>query len=110
MKRYQKILSLTSLASCLLCTSCEKGLLDVSPPDRLSTTVFWQTEADADLALTGLYNYLYAPGGGYATSQYQVMSWDNYADDAYGQYDYGGGTSALRSGITPNTGGYVSSY
>ena len=110
MKLYQKILSLTSLASCLLCTSCEKGLLDVSPPDSLSTTVFWQTEADADLALTGLYNYLYAPGGGYATSQYQVMSWDNYSDDAYGQYDYGGGTSALRSGITPNTGGYVSSY
>ncbi|TKK65833.1 RagB/SusD family nutrient uptake outer membrane protein [Ilyomonas limi] len=91
-------------------SSCKKGFLDRTPTDRLSTAIFWQKESDADLALTGLYNYLYAPGGGYATSQFTIMSWDNFSDDAYGQYDYGGGTSALTGGITPQSGGFVYSY
>lgn len=90
--------------------SCKKGLLDVTPPDKLSTAIFWKTEADADLALTGLYNYLYASGGNWGNSQYQILGWDNYTDDSYGQYDYGGGLSATRAGITPTSGAYVYSY
>src|SRR3954470_18274122 len=95
MKLSLKYIILYSLPVSILFVSCKKDLLDVSPPDQLSTSVFWKTEADADLALTGLYNYLYASGGGYATSQYTIMAWDNFSDDSYGQYDYGGGTSAL---------------
>ncbi|WP_018614516.1 RagB/SusD family nutrient uptake outer membrane protein [Segetibacter koreensis] len=110
MKFSLKYIILYSLTSSILFVSCKKDLLDVSPPDQLSTSVFWKTEADADLALTGLYNYLYASGGGYATSQYTVMAWDNFSDDSYGQYDYGGGTSALTSGLTPLSGGFVNSY
>lgn len=98
------------LAGAISLVSCNKNLLNVTPPDKLSTTIFWKSPSDADLALTGLYNYLYASGGGYATSQYQVYAWDNFTDDSYGQYDYGGGTSALASGITPQSGGYVYSY
>jgi hypothetical protein len=90
-------------------TSCTDDL-DVSPPDKLSASIFWKSEADADLALTGLYNFLYAPSGGYATSQYQVFAWDNFSDDSYGQYNYGGGTSALSSGITPQSGDFVYAY
>ena len=94
----------------LLAVSCKKNFLDVTPPDALSTTIFWKTEADADLALAGLYNYLYASSGGYATSQYQVVAWDNFSDDAYGQYNYGGGTNALTAGITPQSGDFVLAY
>lgn len=91
-------------------TSCKKGLLDVTPPDKLSTAIFWQKESDADLALAGLYNYLYASGGDYTVSQFTPIAWDNFSDDSYGQYDYGGGTSALAGGITPQSGKFVYAY
>ncbi|MCU7547972.1 RagB/SusD family nutrient uptake outer membrane protein [Chitinophagaceae bacterium LB-8] len=110
MKSYSKYIIHYCFIASLFFSSCKKDLLDVTPPDQLSTTVFWKTEADADLALTGLYNYLYASGGGYATSQYTIVSWDNYSDDSYGQYNYGGGTSALRSGITPSSSEFVANY
>lgn len=100
---------LTFVTLCLSAISCTDDL-DVAPPDKLSTNIFWKSETDADLALTGLYNFLYAPSGGYATSQYQVFAWDNFSDDSYGQYNYGGGTSALSSGITPQSGDFVSNY
>ncbi|WP_341834419.1 RagB/SusD family nutrient uptake outer membrane protein [Chitinophaga pollutisoli] len=84
--------------------------LDVSPTDRLPRSIFWKSEADADFALTGLYNFLYMPGGNWACSQYNIYAWDTYTDDAYGQHDYGGGRSAGSSGLTPNTKAYVESY
>ncbi len=94
----------------LLLSACKKDLLDVTPPDKLSTTIFWRSEADADLALTGLYNYLYAPSSSWACAQYQIVGWDGYTDDVYSQHDYGGGRTATSSGITPSSGGYVYSY
>ncbi|MGN6438779.1 MAG: RagB/SusD family nutrient uptake outer membrane protein [Agriterribacter sp.] len=94
----------------LMISSCKKNILDVSPRDKPSTTVFWKTEADADYALTACYNFLYAGGGGYSTSQFQIYAWDNFTDNSYGQYNYGGGQAALSSGITPQSGDYVYSY
>ena len=110
MKNYRKLILLYFFTPCLLLVSCNKDLLNVTPPDQLSTSVFWKTEADADLALTGLYNYLYAGSGSWGTSQYTVMAWDTYTDDAFGQYNYGGGNNALTSGITPTTGDFVYNY
>lgn len=109
-QQFKNILLLAGVGAFLCLQSCKKDLLDVAPPDRLSTGVFWQSESDADLALTGLYNYLYSSGGGYATSQFTMIAWDNFSDDSYGQYNYGGGTSALRSGITPSSGDFVYNY
>ncbi len=94
----------------IVTASCNKSFLDRNPPDKLATTTFWKTESDADLALTGLYNYMYASSGGYATSQFQVVAWDNFSDDSYGQYNYGGGASALAAGITPQSGDFVFAY
>lgn len=91
-------------------TSCNQEILDVAPLDRLSAATFWKAEADADYALTGAYNYLYAGGGGYSTSQFQIFAWDHFSDNAYSQYNYGGGQSALSSGITPQSGDYVRNY
>ncbi len=100
MKNYQKYYIIAVLLPVFF-SILQKGLLDVSPPDRLSTAVFWKSEADADLALTGLYNFLYATGGNWACQQYEVMGWDNYTDDFFGKHDYGGGYNATSSGITP---------
>ncbi len=84
--------------------------LNVSPTDKLPKTIFWKTAGDADFALTGLYNYLYMPGGNWSCAQYYVFAWDTYSDDAFSQHDYGGGRSAGSSGLTPNTKAYVESY
>ncbi|GEP88777.1 Starch-binding associating with outer membrane [Chitinophaga terrae (ex Kim and Jung 2007)] len=100
---------LVALPLVLSTISCSKTFLDKTPPSALSSSVFWKSESDADLALTGLYSSLYASVG-YATSQYTVMAWDNFSDDSYGQYNYGGGTTALTAGITPQSGDFVYSY
>ncbi|PSL46642.1 putative outer membrane starch-binding protein [Chitinophaga niastensis] len=110
MKKYLQYIILTLCLATAMISGCNKDFLDVTPPDKLSTTIFWKTASDADLALTGLYNYLYADGGGYATSQFSVFAWDNFTDDSYGQYNYGGGLNALTSGITPQSGDFVSVY
>ncbi len=110
MKQYRNYLIILPCVAALLLSACKKGLLDVMPPDKLASSVFWKTEADADLALTGLYNYLYQSGGGYATSMYEIFAWDNFSDDTYGQYNYGGGQTALSSGLTPQSGDYVYNY
>jgi len=100
MKIYYKILLMLTAGS-ILFISCNKKFLDVTPPDKLSVTSLWKSASDADLMLTGCYNFLYASGGGYSTSQYEIFAWDNFSDNSYGQYNYGGGTSALSSGLTP---------
>ncbi len=110
MKKYYIMLVGVGLTMLTFLTSCKKGLLDVSPPDQLSTTVFWKSEGDADLALTGIYSFLYAGGGNWACSQYEIMGWDPYSGDIYSQHNYGGGLTATSSGITPTSGGYVYSY
>jgi len=109
MRNHIKFFASACFATALSLSSCS-DLLEVTPPDQLSTATFWTSETDADLALTGVYNYLYSDGGGYATSQYQVFAWDNFSDDSFGQYNYGGGTSALSSGITPQSGDFVANY
>ena len=93
----------------LLFTSCAK--LDVVPPDQLSTTGFWKSPNDADLALAGLYNFLYSSSNcGWGYGQYEVMFWDNFSDDGYSSDDYGGGNTACHSGLTPLTGQFQSAY
>ncbi|WP_143305693.1 RagB/SusD family nutrient uptake outer membrane protein [Chitinophaga vietnamensis] len=105
MKRYISYMTMTVLM--LAFAACKRGFLDVTPPASVSSQVFWKTPADADAALTGLYSYLYAGSGGYATSQFTVTSWDNFSDDSYGQYKYGGGINVP---ITPQAGDFVYSY
>ena len=109
MKKYQQYLLLITVAAATVFGGCKK-VLDVTPPDKLASSLFWKTPEDADKALTGLYNYLYATGEGYATSQFTVFAWDNFTDDSYGQYNYGGGLNALTSGITPQSGDFVKAY
>ncbi len=108
MKNIRKHNLIYLICTVIFVSSCSKDMLDVTPPDQLSTTIFWKSAADADMSLTGLYNTLYAGGTGYGNSQYTPYNWDAFSDNAYAPYNYGGGKDALTSGITPYSGNLVS--
>lgn len=101
MKKYFAVIFITTL--CI--TACKK--LDVTPPDRLSTTIFWKSPADADLALTGLYGTLYATNG--QISAYAPMWWENFSDNSYTQNNQGSAQQSLISGLSSNIGGFPTS-
>ena len=44
-----------AIAVISLLASCERGLLETIPNDRISSEIFWKTEKDATLASNGLY-------------------------------------------------------
>ncbi|MDF7816988.1 RagB/SusD family nutrient uptake outer membrane protein [Runella sp. MFBS21] len=44
-----------AIAVVSLLASCERGLLETIPNDRISSEIFWKTEKDATLASNGLY-------------------------------------------------------
>ncbi|MDN3547779.1 RagB/SusD family nutrient uptake outer membrane protein [Mucilaginibacter aquaedulcis] len=90
------------IAAVICLTSCKK--LDVTPPDKLSTTIFWKTPADADLALAGIYATLYAQSG--QISEYAPMWWENFSDNSYSQNNQGGAQQSLIAGLTPTIGGF----
>ena len=69
-------------AAAVLCTSlfcgCSEGFLDREPSYAVSSNLFWQTEKDADLALTGCYRQLYSP---YRPEE--MWFWDTASDNAF---------------------------
>lgn len=98
MKNCIKIVALAIISL----SSCKD--LDVTPPDKLSTTIFWKSASDADLALAGLYNTLYANPGG---ENLYGPWWDNFSDNSYGRNNISGSQDALVAGLTPTSGGFV---
>jgi hypothetical protein len=54
--------------------SCDSGLLETVPNDRLSVDLFWKTEADAKLAVNSLYTDL---------DSTNLISWDGMTDIAH---------------------------
>ncbi len=101
MKKYFAAILVTALCN----TGCKK--LDVTPPDKLSTNIFWKSPADADLALTGLYGTLYATNG--QISAYAPMWWENFSDNSYTQNNQGSAQQSLISGLSSNIGGFPTS-
>ncbi|TXE12892.1 RagB/SusD family nutrient uptake outer membrane protein [Seonamhaeicola algicola] len=76
-------------------TSCSEEFLDKQPGDAISSGTFWKTEADAQMALTGVYSNL-------QTNFYSTLTlskwnggpqiqqgWDELTDNAYGARDNG---------------------
>ena len=59
-------------------TSCSGDFLDRIPTDAVSSNIFWKTETDADLALTGCYRQLYSP---YRPEE--RWFWDTASDNAF---------------------------
>jgi len=89
------------LAGALSLASCKK--LDLAPPDKLFTTIYWKTEVDADQALTGLYNTLIVGGDVFPNA---ALWWDNFSDNSYSQHSLGGAQSALIAGLSPTSDGF----
>src|SRR4051812_46161095 len=68
---------------------CKKSFLDKNPTDQLAAGTFWKTQADADLALTGIYSYL-VQGYNYTSSTNTgqgfgsgAIYWETLSDNAF---------------------------
>ena len=84
--------------------ACKKTFLDRNPLQDLSAATFWKTQADADLALAGIYSFL-SPGIN-ATAVGQTapgwgnlfMHWDILTDNSYSQSS-GGSFANISTGV-----------
>jgi hypothetical protein len=95
----------TSISAC-------KKYLEKNPLDQIAAGTFWKTQADADLALTGIYSFLSpginansvsatAPGWGCLT-----MHWDILADNGY-TTSSGGNYAGVSTGVIESTTGGI---
>lgn len=108
MKRYKLLLIVLSI---FFLGGCE-GYLDKQPLDQISSSTFWNTKSDFNMALTAIYglnqtgaSWDNPPGGVWS---YHLPNWDNLTDNSYGQHNYFNSKSIVSGDITSTTGGYVS--
>lgn len=85
-------------------TSCDTDLLDKNPKDRLSSSEFWKSKSDFEMALTAVYASLQGGGG---IVSYGMPNWDVLTDNAYGQHNYWNSQTYVQGNISPSTGGYI---
>lgn len=85
-------------------TACETDFLDKNPKDKLSSTEFWKSKSDLDMALTAV--YASAQGGGGIVS-YGMPNLDVLTDNAYGQHNYWSSQTFVQGNISPSTEGYI---
>lgn len=78
--------------------------LDRAPGDALSPATFWQTEADADLALTGCYRLFAAPYRGE-----EMWYWDCTSDNQYSYHTHEG-YRVIANGLMAPSGVSIKSY
>jgi hypothetical protein len=109
MKGRNKILIL--VLSIFLLSGCA-DYLDKQPLDKISSSTFWKTKSDFNMALTAIYglnttgaSWDNPPGGVWA---YHLPNWDNITDNSYGQHNYFNSKSIVAGDITSSTGGYIS--
>lgn len=84
--------------------SCDTELLDRNPKDKLSSSEFWKSKSDLDMALTAVYASL-QDGGGIVS--YGLPNLDVLTDNAYGQHNYWNSQTFVQGNISPSMGGYV---
>src|SRR5690606_24137410 len=85
-------------------TACETDFLDKNPKDKLSSTEFWKSKSDLDMALTAVYAST-QDGGGIVS--YGMPNWDVLTDNAYGQHNYWNSQTFVQGNISPSTEGYI---
>lgn len=104
--------SLILLVLASLCAGACNKLLDKNPLDKIPAEDFWKTQADAELALAGVYSFLSpgtnatsvsttAPGWGCLT-----MHWDILTDNGYTQSS-GGLFANISTGVIEATTGGI---
>ncbi len=108
MKRYRILLIVLSIFMLGGCSD----YLDKQPLDQISSSTFWRSKSDFNMALTAIYGLNQTgaswdgpPGGVWS---YHLPNWDNLTDNSYGQHNYFNSKSIVSGDITSTTGGYVS--
>ncbi|WP_104380970.1 RagB/SusD family nutrient uptake outer membrane protein [Sphingobacterium sp. HMA12] len=99
------------LSAGILSSGCTKDFLNKNPTDKIPESTFWKTQADADLALSGVYEFLCR--GYNATSSSNArggwggasMFWDGLSDDAFVSSTSNNFNTISRGGLTSTTGG-----
>lgn len=87
MNYYIKLILMAASAVGLIFTSssCNKDFLDKNPLSAISGSTFWNTQADVDMALVGVYRSLQNnPFYGF-----RKPFLDGYSDNAYDRHNYG---------------------
>jgi hypothetical protein len=100
MKGRNKILIL--VLSIIFLSGCT-DYLDRQPLDKISSSTFWKTKNDFNMALTAIYGL--NESGAW---NYELPNWDNLTDNSYGQHNYNSSKSIVAGDITSTTGGYIS--
>ena len=64
-------------------SSCKESFLEIFPDDRITQENFWQSEADAQMALYGIYNvlkdrFVYGYGGGVDAATPNAYQWAHW--------------------------------
>lgn len=91
-------------ASAIFSTGCSEDLLDKNPQDQISSTMFWKSKSDLDMALTACYGTLQNDMFSFGSP-----NWDVLTDNGYGQHNYWGSQAIVQGDISPSSGGYISS-
>ncbi len=81
---FNRIISIVFLLTSL--ASCKSDFLDVYPKYEMNDGVFWKTEKDAEMALTGLYsnNDVWSSW----ESFWNILWWDLVSDNGYCQFGH----------------------
>ncbi len=88
----------------LLFTSCE-DFLDKNPRDAISSETFWNTEADAEMGLAGVYSTLLNQ----SAYDHQRTNFDCMTEIGYQYANHFETANIARGLIEPTLGGYISS-
>lgn len=83
-------------------SGCDEDFLDRNPLDQISSSNFWKSKADLDMALTACYGTL--QNGMFS---YGMPNWDALTDNGYGQHNYWGSQAIVQGNISPSSGGYI---
>lgn len=104
----KKIIYSVAAAALLFTTSCS-DFLDRAPQDKLSPATFWQTESDAYMALTGVYNSLNSIyHNGHWTGNNCVMM-DAFSDNYFDNFSWEGYQVLCTGNLSPNNTGFAGS-
>jgi len=104
----KKVLYSVAAVALLFTTSCS-DFFDRAPQDKLSPSTFWQTEDDAYLALTGVYNGLNTIyHNGHWTGNNCVMM-DAFSDNYFDNFSWEGYQVLTTGNITPSNNGFAGS-
>ncbi len=109
--KFYKIFGLTLAILVVSTISCRD--MNLNPHDKLAEGTFWQSESDAELALTGMYDQLKAGepwGSNSFLNSFSLPAFDAISDNAFTQHNRLGLKNTMIAPINSQTGGIVTDF